>query len=449
MKIIFDVDGTMTDFHAYIQSCALPWFHRKYGLLPLKKNELELEDILDLRNAIQTQKGCTISEAAKEEKEMLDRFWFSHRFIRFSLLGRLLPGCASAIRVLKHFGGTIEIYTSRAHAADRNLVGSFVRFCTMGQLWLNGVRTSKIYYFRNDEEKLARILEVRPHLVFDDKVMILKELKRNHIPVVCVAGPHNTELQDVDGIERIKGYQDIKINKLLEKVLGRDMPYLLRAANSDRLWKKLLPLVPIFRWYFHPIELNSSRRLLTEDEPILYAPNHRSTLDPLVISSVTKENIHWAALLRFFQAKDSIFNNSKNPFLCKITAWLFHELDYFPIERRSDNPNANNSHSIRDIVGFLRIRQKVGIFGEGTTRRPEHSQFGIFDESIIVLAKRAGAWIQPATIYWAKTSKRKQVILNWGEAFKVDNRDRAMQTFLQIQQQCLQENIEYADQYLS
>lgn len=449
MKIIFDIDGTMTDFRAYIDHFALPWFYRKYRLLPQKENELELEDILDLRNVIQAQKGCTVSEAEKEEKEMLNRFWFSHRFIHFSLLDRLLPGCASAIRALKRLGGTVEVYTSRAHAADRNLVGSFVRFCTVGQLWLNGVIPSKIHFFQNDEEKLAGMLQARPNLVFDDKVTILKELKRNHIPVVCMAGPHNTELQNVDGIERIKGYQDIKIDKLLEKVLSRDMPYLLRAANSERLWKKLQPLIPIFRWYFHPIELNASRRLLTEDEPVLYAPNHRSTLDPLVISSVTEENIHWAALLRFFQAKDSIFNNSKNPFLCKITAWLFHKLDYFPIERRADNPDANNMHAIRDMVGFLRIRQKVGIFGEGTTRRPENADFGIFDESIIVLAERTGAWIQPATIYWATASKRKQVVLNWGEAFKVDDRERAMQSFLQIQQQCLQENIEYTNQYLS
>lgn len=446
MKIFFDIDGTMTDFRKYIDLYALPWFYREFKLLPQDENALELEDILDLRNVIQAQKGCTVSEAIKEEKEMLNRFWFSYRFIRFSLLGRFRPGCASAIRLLKRRGWTVEIYTSRAHAADQNIVGSFVRFCTVGQLWLNGVRASKIHYFQNDEEKLAGMIQAKPHLVFDDKVTILNELKRNHIPAVCIAGPHNIELQNVDGIERIKGYQDIKIDGLLEKVLGRDMPYLLRAAKSDQLWKKLLPLVPIFRWYFHPIVLNASRRLVKEDEPVLYAPNHRSTLDPLVISSVTKENIHWAALLRFFQAKDSIFNNSKNPFLCKITAWLFRKLDYFPIERKADNPDANNLHSIRDMVGFLRIRQKVGIFGEGTTRRPENADFGIFDESIIVLAKRTGAWVQPVTIYWAKVSKRKQAVLNWGKAFKVDERKHAMQTFMHIQQQCLQESIVYANQ---
>ena len=60
MKIIFDIDGTMTDYRAYIDHYALPWFYRKYGLLPQKENELELEDILDLQNVIQAQKGCTV-----------------------------------------------------------------------------------------------------------------------------------------------------------------------------------------------------------------------------------------------------------------------------------------------------------------------------------------------------------------------------------------------------
>lgn len=34
MKIIFDIDGTMTDYHAYIETYALPWFYKRYGLRP-------------------------------------------------------------------------------------------------------------------------------------------------------------------------------------------------------------------------------------------------------------------------------------------------------------------------------------------------------------------------------------------------------------------------------
>lgn len=449
MKIIFDIDGTMTDFHGYIEKYALPWFYRKYGLLPLKKNELELEDILDLRNVIQTKQNCTFLEAEKEAKKVLDHYWISHRFIHFSLLDRLRPGCASTLRELKRLGAEIEIYTSRAHTTARDLVGWGTRFCTIGQLWLNGVwiRPARIHYFQNDEDKLAGILLAKPHLVFDDKVYILKELCRENIPTVCVAGPHNIELQCMDGIERIEGYQNIQLEVLLKNMLGKKFSYLLRAAKSDYIWKKLKCILPLIRWYFQPIILNRSRKIDT-GEAILYAPNHRSTLDPLVVTSVVKENIHWAALLRFFQAKDSIFNNSKNPFLCKITAWLFRNLEYFPIDRQTDNPKANNFHSIRDIVGFLDISQKVGIFGEGTTRRPANSDFGIFDKSFLALAKKTGAWIQPITIYWVLGQRKRQAILNFGEAFKVTDEETAMQTFLQIQQQCLRENITYANQYL-
>ena len=449
MKIIFDIDGTMTDFHAYIKTYALPWFYKKYGLLPCKEHELELEDILDLQNVIQGQRKCTDSEAKVCCKKMIAHYWISPRFIRFSLLTRFRPGCASFVRKLKKLGFQIEIYTTRAYATKGNAIGWFARICTIGQLWLNGVFLcpSNIYFFPSDEVKLEKLIQSKPSLVFDDKPSILNELYRHNIPVVCIAGQHNEALQSVRGIERIAEYKNIQIEKLLKGVWGRNFPYLIRAAQSDQLWKRLLHFAPLCQLYFHPIVLNPSRQIIT-DEAVLYAPNHRSTLDPFAISTVIKENIHWAALLRFFQAEDSIFNNSKNPILCKLTAWLFRSLEYFPIDRKADNPNANNIHAIRDMVGFLRISQKIGIFGEGTIRRTEGADFGTFDDSIIELAKKTGAWLQPITVYWATIRKKKQIIINFGEAFKVENAKTAMEAFLKIQRQCLQENMIYAEKYL-
>lgn len=449
MKIIFDIDGTMTNFHAYIKTYALPWFCQKYGLLPCKEDELELEDILDLQNVIQEQRKCTDSEARQIAKEMIARYWISPRFIRFSLLTRFRSGCAHTVRRLKKLGFQIEIYTTRAYVTKQNAVGWFARICTMGQLWLNGVflRPSQIYFFASDEAKLGKLIQVKPSLVFDDKPIILNELHQHNIPVVCIAAPYNEALQSARGIERIEGYKNIQIESLLKNVYGRNFPYLLRAAQSDRLWRKLLYLAPLCQLYFHPIVLNQSREIIT-NEAVLYAPNHRSTLDPLAILTVIKENIHWAALLRFFQSEDSLFNNSKNPVLCKLTAWLFRSLEYFPIDRRTDNPDANNIHAIRDMVGFLRVSQKIGIFGEGTTRREEGADFGTFDDSIVGLAKGTDAWIQPITVYWATIRKKKQIIINFGEAFKVENTKTAMAVFLEIQRQCLQENIAYVEQIL-
>lgn len=272
----------------------------------------------------------------------------------------------------------------------------------------------------------------------------------NNIPSVCIASPYNTRINSEKGRECISDYCSIDAKELLAKLCGGGKSvYLLQAAKSDMIWRRLSFLPLIFRLYFHPVILNADRRIVTNDA-VLYAPNHRSTLDPLVIQSVVKENIHWAALLRFFEASDSIFNNSKNPILCKLTAWLFQSLAYFPIERRIDNPNANNITAIRNMTGFLNISQKVGIFGEGTTRLPEGRAFGTFDKSIFVLAQKTKAWIQPVTVYWIKNKRNRHVIVNFGPPFKVENlKDETfMQSFLDIQQSCLRENVEYATQHL-
>lgn len=444
MRIIFDIDGTMTDYHAYIETYALPWFYKRYGLCPIKPDRLELEDILDLQAMLQMRHGCTPLQAERKARKLLDRYWISHRSIHYLLLTRFRPGCRAAVKQAKACGAQPWIYTSRAHTARRDLIGGCARLLTMGQLWLNGVwvKPSRIRFFQDDQEKLEGILRAEPQFVFDDKVEILEALRQRNIPAVCVAGPYNTEIRSGAGMERITEYSAARMEELLKKVMGKKAADQLRIARADRFWKRIVWLMPLVRWYLDPVVLHADRRIRTKDA-VLYAPNHRSTLDPLAILSVVEENIHWAALLRFFQAKDSIFNNSKNPFLCRLTAWSFHELAYFPIDRKTDDPNADNLAAIRDMAGFLGMSEKVGLFGEGTTRRPEGREFGVFDRSIAVLAKRTGAWIQPVTISWRETGKkRKQPIINFGPPFKVGDQDvrSAMETFLQIQREGLREN---------
>lgn len=173
------------------------------------------------------------------------------------------------------------------------------------------------------------------------------------------------------------------------------------------------------------------------------APNHRSTLDPLIVESVLEEHIHWAALGRFFEGEDSIFNNSKNPLLCNITKYAFRRLEYFPIHRKCDNQNANNMASLKDMNLFLKNGYKIGIFAEGTTKRPAGKDFGVFDDAFLRLAKRNRSWIQPIILLWTEHSNAKsRVIVNFGKPFRVGNMsiDEGMRHFMKIQEMGLEEN---------
>jgi len=128
-------------------------------------------------------------------------------------------------------------------------------------------------------------------------------------------------------------------------------------------------------------------------------------------------------------------------------------LEYIPIDRKRDNVEADNLNSIRDICGFLKINGKIGIFGEGTTNKePETKDFNEFDTSFIVLAKRCNSWVQPITNLWInKMGLKQKVIVNFGEAFKIENMsaDEAMNRFMSIQKSALMENITIKNELIS
>ena len=166
-------------------------------------------------------------------------------------------------------------------------------------------------------------------------------------------------------------------------------------------------------------------------------------MDPLIITSIIDENIHWAALKRFFDAQDSIFNNNKNPLLCKLTAYSFKKFEYFPIERLKDNPKANNLKALKDMALFLKNNQYVGIFPEGTTNKSKEKDFGYFEPSFISLAKNGDAFIQPVTVLWIKDLDiEHKVIINFATPFKVENmtKEEAYNKYLEIQKDRLEEN---------
>ena len=118
-------------------------------------------------------------------------------------------------------------------------------------------------------------------------------------------------------------------------------------------------------------------------------------------------------------------------------------MGYFPIERIYDNPNANNFDSLKDMNNFLKIKSKIGIFPEGTTRRPDGSDFGDFDKAFLTLASKTDAVVQPITLLWIKELNLKyKMIINFGKAFKVENKrvEEAFNKYMKIQKECLLEN---------
>lgn len=446
MNIIFDLDGTLTDFNAFIEKNAIPFFEKKYNMVVADPNALELEDIFDIKNYLYRQ-GLSEKEVKKKKDEMLDRFWIGTNFLKFTLFNRLRKNASQCIRKLIKQGHSVRIYTSRAKTCQKDMIGFIARSFTYIQCLFNGipVKKCKILFYRDDEQKIKAIKKKRPDVVFDDKVEILRHLNQMGIILICVSGRHNKNIVPEDKIRTIEKFDYNEIDRILEHAIGeKRYRYILKISRSEIVWKKVMAIAPLVKRIFKPIVLNRKNLIKDPVEGVIYTSNHRSTLDPMVITVIVGEHIHYAALKRFFEGKDSIFNNNKNIFLCKFTSWLFEQLAFFPIERKEDNSSANNIESIREMNYCLNNRFKLGIFPEGTIRREEGRDFGNFDSSFIVLAKKNDAWIQPVTILWKNSirSKKSIPIVNFGKPFKVGNMSvaEAMEFYLMQQERCLSEN---------
>lgn len=445
MKIVYDIDGTLTDFNKFIENDAVRYFQRKYGFKVIQPNSLEIEEVFDLRNTLQNERGYDYKQADREVKQILDKYWISFKFIKFSLLTRFRKNAAKVINTQKKQGHSIQIHTSRAKTSQNSFVGIIARQFTIWQFWLNGIFLSpkKFHFYPNDKEKIMGIVAQSPSIVFDDKKEIISELTEQGVPVICVAGKHNSGLFETRLVQIINEFDIQIILQKMKNLLGKRLDYYSKEAIAYHFFNKLRVLRPVILTTFHPVILNKQNILMTSTEGIVIAPNHRSTLDPIVITGILNRNVHWAALLRFFTGEDSIFNNSKSPVLCKLTAKCFKRLEYFPIERKCDNPNASNFSSIKHMLNFLKINSSIGIFAEGTTRRPEGHDFGTFDDAFLLLSEQTGAWIQPVTTLWIRElGLSAKVIVNFGEAFKVENLTipEAMEHFLKIQMRLLDEN---------
>lgn len=446
MKIVVDLDGTLTNFREFIKINAIPFFEKKYQMEIVNKDELEIEDIFDMDNFFIKKYNCSKEEAKVMTKNALDSFWVGFNFVKFSLFNKFRPGVKEFLNKKIKEGNIVEIHTSRAKTCDNDKIGKIAKSFTILQCWLNGLNISSknIYFYPNDLEKIKGIIDKNPDIVFDDKKEIVEELRKNGLKVLFIDENYNKDIIEDKSVLRMQSFDESSLK--VEKVIGKTKLKLYdRALKSDIFFNKIKLISPLLMLKFKPIIVNYENLISVDNEPVIYAPNHRSTLDPVVITGIILKNIHWAALVRFFKADDSIFNNNKSRLLCNITSKTFKKLEYFPIDRKSDNPNANNINAIRDMNGFLKINQRIGIFAEGTTKRLDGKDFGTFDDSFIILSKKNNAWIQPITTLWIKELNiSSKVIINFGKPFKVENKsvEDALKHFLSIQESCLEENKE-------
>lgn len=219
MRIIFDIDGTLTDYNKYIQNTAVPYFEKHYGMVVKYPHLLELEDILDMNTFFAKEYNCNFENATQYTKIALNKYWISPRFITFSLLS-FRKGTRKFIKKLRRKGHTVEIHSSRAKTGENSFMGFIARFFTYLQFIRNGIilPPSSFYFYRTDMDKMNGIIKSNPHIVFDDKPDILQKLPTYDIKAVCIKGWHNKNIEANRNIKIIEDFTDEEIDFLWKMV---------------------------------------------------------------------------------------------------------------------------------------------------------------------------------------------------------------------------------------
>lgn len=446
MKIGIDIDGTLTDFKKFLIENSQKYMQKKHGLKLTNPDGYDIDQMYEIEKYYINQ-GYSENTAYLKSQAIMNDYWHNPiNFLKYIFKG-LKPGVGDFTKKLYYSGNQVIIFSSRKKATDSNLLGKIVKTLTILSLKLKGVKADKILFFPNDYEKTCEIRKEKIDVMFEDKPeLIAQEQKMTN--VIYPECGYNRDVEKADNIYNVSescfnsGEALEATNKVITKRGGKTIPSDLKPGIYHRIIKhlekkqdnykytdrfnSLIRVIgkPIVMKLYKPIVLHKENAEV--EGPKIVAPNHRSTLDPFFVIGTTKFPIHWAALKRFFDADDSIFNNSKNPFLCKLTSVLFRMNGSIPIERISDNPQANNRESIMRMTKLVRADQNVGVFPEGTTNKsPETQHIGKSEKSgslaFALVRENDHAQILPASIHWIKQKNiANRVIINYREPIKMD-----------------------------
>ncbi|HIO68451.1 MAG TPA: hypothetical protein EYN41_08965 [Flavobacteriales bacterium] len=108
--------------------------------------------------------------------------------------------------------------------------------------------------------------------------------------------------------------------------------------------------------YFRKITVKNLE-FVPNDTPIIFAPNHPGAfMDPIVIASVLKQQLH-------FLARGESFSNS-------VSRWIFGNLNMIPIYRPSETPELmhKNKDVFKKACDLLEKKGAIIIFPEGSSK---------------------------------------------------------------------------------
>ena len=160
-----------------------------------------------------------------------------------------------------------------------------------------------------------------------------------------------------------------------------------------------LILSPIFKLYYNPRIIGKEN--IPKKGSIVIAANHKHLYDQCLIIVATRRGIH-------YMAKKEYFDDKK-------VAWFFKSAGCISVDRSKKDDKATTL-----ALDVLRDNGAIGIFPEGTRNKTKEFLLP-FKFGAVSMAKKTGSMIVPCGITGDYTFRSKNLTVNIGKPFSVDD----------------------------
>jgi len=152
MNIGLDIDGVLTDIHAFNRRHAPPYFSKKYGIDVVDESKMDIRDIFN----------CS-------EKEWLS-YWKKY-LLKYVAIEPARKGARDFTQTLRKDGANIFIISKRVFTCRHDIIGKLMRTIVKNWLWRNGIWYRDIVYCDNDvkDSKKTACLEKNVDVMIDDE----------------------------------------------------------------------------------------------------------------------------------------------------------------------------------------------------------------------------------------------------------------------------------------
>lgn len=429
MNVVFDIDETIVDETKYILKHAPKYlkkkFKRNFDLVNINGNGVA--EKYGVKEYF-LEKGLSLEDAEKQAKKVSSKFWSQPiNFIRYTY-EPIKPGVKETIKELIKDGHDVSIATLRGVKTTSNptKISEFIRlkvvpFLTRNQLKRNGILYHELKLVENYEGKYEYFDYVKADIIIDDQPEVIQKESEKR-KVICIPSPHNKKYEFNDNVVTFSHFENYSMNDYINKLesLKKIPESNLSKKTADNHKKTTNAL-----FYKHALTngvyklvINIGKRTLLkkikplvvgrenvpyDNRSVVFVGNHRRVFDPVLISITNNRVINWAALLRMFQGKESLFSTTKNPIKLWLSSLIIYLLGAIPIARRTDeNFIKINEKSFDEINQYLQWGGSLGIFPEATLNRKPEEQNILPVKSMrsFKFALENKSWVEPVSIVW-------------------------------------------------